>query len=116
MNECPLFILWQDRIWISTVTNLSLQLPMPAILLGSRMSFSYRDIACFHPLHIFDRRGQKAILYTNESLLSGMECLGSEPKVRALGLNVSGSAASKVYQNAEMGRFLDCDKMYLYVF
>ena len=44
-----------------------------------------------------------------------MECLGSEPKVRALGLNVSGSAASKVYQNAEMGRFLDCDKMYLYV-
>ena len=33
-----------------------------------------------------------------------------------LELNVSGSAASKVYQNAEMGRFLDCDKMYLYVF
>lgn len=45
-----------------------------------------------------------------------MECLGCELKVRALGVKCICSAASKVYQNAEMGRFLDCDKMYLYVF
>lgn len=27
-----------------------------------------------------------------------------------------GNTANKFYWNAEMGRFLDCDKMYLYIF
>lgn len=60
MNECPLFILWQDGMWYPQSK------PSPTAFqclrrLNEDVIFIPKDHA-FHPLHIFDRRGQNAIL------------------------------------------------------